>query len=76
MAKKEDDKKEVFLKFVSWIEDINEKMNIKSNIPQIKEQDISKIASLASKEANPLYPVPKLYDKKELEKIIKQIKSN
>ena len=33
------------------------------------KEDISFLASLADKEANPLYPVPVLWNKKELEKI-------
>ena len=33
----------------------------------IKEEDIPKLAHYADKEANPLYPVPKLMDAAELE---------
>ena len=44
------------------------RFNIGDTIPQIKEEDIPKMASYADKEANPLYPVPVLMDKKELEK--------
>jgi hypothetical protein len=41
----------------------------------IVEDDIPDMAKLASKEANPLYPVPVLKSAKELEKLYYKIKS-
>ena len=41
-------------------------MNIGYKIPEIKKDDIEKMAKMAAKEANPIYPVPILMDKKEL----------
>ena len=41
----------------------------------IKKEDIPLLAKHASKEANPLYPVPKLLSAKELEKIYYQIQA-
>ena len=76
LSDKNDSKEKAFNDFVSWIYTINEKMSIGKNISEIKDEDITLIAKLASKEANPLYPVPKLFDSKELEIIIKKIKSN
>ena len=76
LSNKNDSEEKAFNDFLSWIYSINERMSIPRNIPDIKDEDISLIAKLASKEANPLYPVPKLYGVKELEKIIKKIKGN
>lgn len=54
--------------FIQAVKDMKVRFNIGDTIPQIKEEDIPKMASYADKEANPLYPVPVLMDKKELEK--------
>lgn len=57
------------LMFIDWIQDLNDKMQIPRNLPDINEQDIPEMAAYANAEANPLYPVPVLMDKKELEKL-------
>jgi len=56
-------------KFINWIKTINEKMGIPTYIEQLKKEDIPELARLADAEANPLYPVPKLMNAKELEKM-------
>jgi len=43
-------------------------MNIQTSFKEIHKQDIKTISKHADKEANPLYPVPKLMNAKELEK--------
>lgn len=60
-------------RFISKIENINKKYNIPEYIPEIKEEDIKILARYASKEANPLYPVPVLWDASELEKIYREV---
>ena len=42
-------------------------------IEEIREEDISKLAHYADKEANPLYPVPVLMDAKELESFYRML---
>ena len=42
-------------------------MGIPTYIEALQKQDIPELARLADAEANPLYPVPKLMNKKELE---------
>ena len=42
-------------------------MNIPTTISGINKEDIPELARHAEKEANPLYPVPKLMTAKELE---------
>lgn len=54
-------------KFIRAIIQLNKRMNISETLDGIKEEDISVMAKHAAKEANPLYPVPKLMNKKELE---------
>ena len=48
------------------VEGLNERMNIQKKFDCIKEEDITFMAKKADKEANPLYPVPKLMNVKEL----------
>ena len=54
-------------KFIEAIKALNAKMGIPDKITGIKKGDIPEMARHAEKEANPLYPVPKLMTKKELE---------
>ena len=60
--------------FIEAIENLNKHMNIESSIPAIQNEDIKSLAKTADAEANPLYPVPVLFDAKELETIYHQIK--
>lgn len=62
-------------KFIEKIEELNSQMNIPNTILEIEEKDISELAKTADHEANPLYPVPVLYNAKELEEIYKQVKN-
>ena len=64
---KDDDYKVGAEKFIEAIKTLNRKMNIPNKIKRIQEEDISRMAKYAEREANPLYPVPKLMTKKELE---------
>lgn len=59
--------------FISEIRAMNEKMGIPSKFEQIKEEDIPVIVERALKEANPLYPVPKIMDAKDCEAVIRQL---
>ena len=46
---------------------LNKAMNIPTTLKGIKKEDIPELARRADKEANPLYPVPILWNAKELE---------
>lgn len=61
-------------KFINKIIEMNEDFGIPKVFDCIKEEDIPNLAKLASAEANPLYPVPKLMSAKELEKMYFKIK--
>ena len=50
------------LDFIQAIRDMNAGMNIPDKIDKIQEKDIETIAKRACKEANPLYPVPRIMD--------------
>ena len=49
-------------------------MSIPNKFDVIKDEDISELATHAEKEANPLYPVPVLFTKEQLEEIYYDIK--
>ena len=53
--------------FIQAVKDMKARFNIGDTIPEIKAEDIPKLAGYADKEANPLYPVPVLMDAKTLE---------
>ncbi len=53
--------------FIAWVWEMNRAMEIPSCIPEIRAADIPALAAHAAKESNPLYPVPKLMDARELE---------
>lgn len=59
---------------IDKIESMNANLGIADKIDAIREGDIPELARLAVKEANPLYPVPKLYTAKQLQKIYFNIK--
>lgn len=68
-----DDHKDGAEKFIKAIKNLNAKMGIPEKISGIKKEDIAIMARHAEKEANPLYPVPKLMTKKELAKFYVQV---
>lgn len=63
---KNTEKEEAARLFIEKIESLNEAMNIPKKLSGIKKEDVAKLAEYADKEANPLYPVPKLMDAEEL----------
>lgn len=63
-------------KLIDWIKSANEKMNIPSTIDALNKEDIPSLARLADKEANPLYPVPVLLNRKELEQMYLKLLSD
>ena len=75
IATVDDSEKIASKKLITWIYDANKEMNIPRYINDINLDDIDELAIVASKEANPLYPVPVLYNKDELKNIYKIIKN-
>lgn len=67
IADPEDSYEEGAKKFIQAIKDMKLRFHISNTIPEIREEDIPKLAHYADKEANPLYPVPVLMNARELE---------
>ena len=55
--------------FIAWVEHMNEALGIPRYLRRIREEDIPLMADHADAEANPLYPVPALWDKDQLERM-------
>ena len=61
------------IEFINAVKALNASMNIPEKLPGIQKEDIPSLAKHAAKEANPLYPVPKLMTTKELEQFYYQV---
>lgn len=59
--------------FIAEIKAMEKRMAIPEKFEQIKEEDIPTIVKRALKEGNPLYPVPKIMDEKDCEKVVRQL---
>lgn len=59
--------------FIGWVELMNSHMGIPTVIADLKEEDIPELVTHALHEANPLYPVPVLFGRKELTEIYKKV---
>ena len=55
-------------KFITAIRQMNRRMNIPQTLKGIREEDIHRLSLYADAEANPLYPVPTLWDAAQLER--------
>ena len=73
IANKEESIESAAKKFIKWIYEMNEKMNIPTGFAQILDDDIDEMSARADSEGNPLYPVPVLYDKEQLGKIYRKL---
>lgn len=65
-----DDDKEKALNFIQWIEDMKRQMDIPDKFDCIREEDIPQIIKWAMAEANPLYPTPVTWNKKDFQQLI------
>ncbi len=59
--------------FIAEIRAMEKRMAIPEKFEQIKEEDIPTIVKRALKEGNPLYPVPKIMDETDCEKVVRQL---
>ena len=62
------------MNFIDAIKEMNRNMDIPEHFDFIKDEDIPTIVERALKEGNPLYPVPKIMDAKDCEKVIKAVR--
>lgn len=59
--------------FIEWIENTKRSMDIPDRFDCIKEEDVETIAKWADAEANPLYPVPEIFDREQLEDLVRSV---
>ncbi len=67
------DEKEAAESFIAGIKELNRKLNIPSHLGVIKEEDIEELSKAAEKEANPLYPVPELWDRRRIASVYREV---
>lgn len=74
LTDKDKTKKEKAEAFIGFIDELNAQMNIPNKIENvIQEKDLPIMVKRVIKEANPLYPVPDLWDEKDFLEIFKEI---
>lgn len=66
-------KQEKAKKFIQAIRRMNRQMGIPTKLHVIKPEDMSEIIRRAQKEANPTYPVPVIWNKKQMRKVLEQL---
>lgn len=62
------------LGFISWIEATNAKMGLPNKFDVIEDKDIEQMITWARKEANPLYPVPVVWSRRDFRQLIEKIR--
>ena len=62
--------------FINAIYEMNKSMGIPRGFDFIRSEDIPKMTKWASKESNPVYPVPVVYDEARFRKIIEIVRAN
>ena len=60
--------------FIAWIEETNKKMGLPDGFDVIQDKDIDQMITWAKKEANPLYPVPVVWARKDFRRLIESIR--
>lgn len=60
--------------FIRHIRQMNASFGIAPVFPELKEADIPRMAAWAAREANPLYPVPVIFSKWEMEEILASVR--
>jgi len=59
--------------FIAAIRELNSKMDIPTTIDEIKEEDIPALAHHSYKEANPTYPVPRIFSKEDFSNVYRRL---
>jgi len=61
--------------FIGWIDEMKVKMGIQPGFDVIKDEDIDQIIAWAKAEANPLYPVPVVWDDEDFKRLIHTLRT-
>ena len=69
VAKPDTPQEEAAKTFIREIQAMKGRFQIGDTIPELRREDIPKLARYADQEANPLYPVPVLWNARELERL-------
>ena len=69
LAKENTPEEQAAKSFIKSIKILNKSLNIGTKLPELQIKDIKVLAENASKEANPIYPVPVLMDENELQQL-------
>ena len=72
LGKAEDGNEVLARRFIAAVRQMNDRLGIPADIPEIREEDIPTLARYADREGNPLYPVPVLWNARELETIYRK----
>lgn len=67
-------RKELSQRFIFMIENYNRDMGIPDKIESLSKMDYEEIAKRALKEANPLYPVPEIWAKREIFEVLDEVR--
>lgn len=67
-------RKELSQRFISMIESYNRDMGIPDKIESLSKTDYEEIAKRALREANPLYPVPEIWTKREIFEVLDEVR--
>ena len=73
LAGTHDPDEEAARRFIDAIREKNRTMGIPDALPEVREEDIPAMARQAAAEANPLYPVPVIWDARELERFYRAV---
>ena len=60
-------------RFIAWVDEMNEKLGIPDHLEGIRAADVPEMAAHADAEANPLYPVPALWDRDQLARMYRVV---
>ena len=74
IADKSDSKAVAASKFIQWVYSMNDYFDFPRGFKEIKDEDIDQMSKYAAKEGNPLYPVPKLFSRKQLKQLYYKVK--
>ena len=74
VADKSDSNESAAEKFIARIYSMNDYLGIPRGFAEIKDEDIDGMSVFAAKEGNPLYPVPKLFSRKQLKQLYYKVK--
>jgi len=67
------DDREKMQRFITAIENLNETLNLPANLSVIQEKDIPELTKRALREANPTYPVPRIWTERDFEEVLKTL---